>query len=291
MLSHEGRQHAIRNLGGESDDETSVEVVTPATLGGKVVFPDERNAETFHVSRRETFLLRGRTLADFINKTKTEKWKALAELLGLDAIEGLRQDLQRARNDIEAGQGGGGGIRTYRRALASGAEDVTRGDRSRQPPADLPRARRRAPQSLEQVADPSWLTAAVGARATASEASDRESLLAEIRTLSHPAFDEGAVAPGTTLVSSDRARLLPRASLVREAKRLFEAGSVDKDAARCAGRRSTPRAWRRIESALVDVMEASRGSEGVRERSLELADDLEAAHRAAALASNRARSV
>jgi len=43
----------------------------------------------------------GLSLADFINKTKTEKWKALAELLGLDAVELLRQDLQRALERLD----------------------------------------------------------------------------------------------------------------------------------------------------------------------------------------------
>ena len=52
----------------------------------------EMGPEGFQAIRRETFLLRGRTLADFINKTKTEKWKALVEILGLDAIERLRED-------------------------------------------------------------------------------------------------------------------------------------------------------------------------------------------------------
>ena len=100
FLSHEGRQHAVRHVGGDDDGATSVEVVTNGTLGGKVDFPDERNPESFHAIRQETFLLRGRTLADFINKTKTEKWKALVEILGLDAIERLREDLQRVRNDL-----------------------------------------------------------------------------------------------------------------------------------------------------------------------------------------------
>src|SRR5262245_8236048 len=68
FLSHEGRQHAVRYVGGEPDGVTSVEVVTNGALGGKVVLPDERHAETFQEIRRETFLLRGRTLADFINK-------------------------------------------------------------------------------------------------------------------------------------------------------------------------------------------------------------------------------
>ncbi len=101
LLSHEGRQHAIKNLGPAAEGETAVELVTSGSLGGKVAFPDERGPEAFGVASRETFLLRGRTLADFINKTKTEKWKALAELLGLDAVELLRQDLQRARSDIK----------------------------------------------------------------------------------------------------------------------------------------------------------------------------------------------
>jgi hypothetical protein len=42
-----------------------VEVLTSGTLGGKVVFPDERTPDMFQTLRRETFLLRGRTLADF----------------------------------------------------------------------------------------------------------------------------------------------------------------------------------------------------------------------------------
>ena len=93
------------------------------------------------------------------------------------------------------------------------------------------------------------------------------------------------------LVSSDRARLLPRASLVREAKRLFESGSIDRDAARSAARKSMTTAWRRrIESALVDVMEASRDLERVRDPIVQHADDLEAASRQAALDSRpRAR--
>src|SRR5512134_3645457 len=126
LLSHEGRQHAVRYVGGEADSVTSVEVFTNGTLGGKVVLPDERTPDLFHALRRETFLLRGRTLADFINKTKTEKWKALVEILGLDAIENLREDLQRARNDLrKTAKTAEEEARVYRRALAAGADTVT----------------------------------------------------------------------------------------------------------------------------------------------------------------------
>src|SRR5262245_24268083 len=61
FLSHEGRQHAVRYVGGEPEGVTSVEVFTNGPLGGKVALPDERTPECFQDIRRETFLLRGRT--------------------------------------------------------------------------------------------------------------------------------------------------------------------------------------------------------------------------------------
>ena len=154
LLSHEGRQHAVAYVGGESDDVTSVEDFTNGTLGGKVAIPDERNAETFHVIRRETFLLRGRTLADFINKTKTEKWKALVEILGLDAIEGLREDLQRARNELrKLSKAAEDELRTYRRAVASGAEDVGEDTVLGNLQQICTMLRVNPPQTLDQVVD------------------------------------------------------------------------------------------------------------------------------------------
>jgi energy-coupling factor transporter ATP-binding protein EcfA2 len=279
LLSHEGRQQAVRYVGAETNGVTSVEVVTNGTLGGEVVFPDERDPEAFRAVRRETFLLRGRTLADFINKTKTEKWKALVEILGLDAIENLREDLQRARNELrKKSKAAEEEVRTYHRALALGGEEVTHdtvlanlkqicGMLGIDPPA-----------SVDQVVDPSWLTAAVGASASVSVASDRESLLAEIKTLATPAFNRRAVEAWNDLVSSDRARALPRASLVREAKRLFETGSIDKGRCPLCGQTMDHKNLaRRIESALVEVMEASRDLERHRDPVVQQADDLEAA--------------
>ena len=178
LLSHEGRQHAVRHVGSETDGETSVEVFTSGMLGGKVVFPDGRTPETFHAFRRETFLLRGRTLADFINKSKTEKWKALVEILGLDAIESLREDLQRARNDLrKQSKLAEEEVRTYARALASGSGDVNHETVLTNLQQICEMLGVDPPQSLDQVVEPSWLTAAVGASASVTEASGRESLL------------------------------------------------------------------------------------------------------------------
>jgi hypothetical protein len=184
LLSHEGRQHAVRYVGGDGDGVTSVEVLTSGTLGGKVVFPDERTPDMFHSLRRETFLLRGRTLADFINKTKTEKWKALVEILGLDAIESLREDLQRARNDLrKTSKAAEEEARVYRRALSDGADTVTEETVLANLQQICGMLGVNPPQSLDQVVEPSWITAAVGASSSVSASSDRENLLSEINAL------------------------------------------------------------------------------------------------------------
>ena len=293
LLSHEGRQHAVRYVGGETNGLTSVEVDTTGTLGGKIVFPDERSADTSRAVRRETFLLRGRTLADFINKTKTEKWKALVEILGLDAIENLREDLQRARNDLrKQSKLAEEEVRTYARALASGSGDVDHATVLANLQQICEMLGVDPPQSLEQVVDPSWLTAAVGASAAVAEASGRESLLTEIRTLRAPAFDRRTVAAWNDLVSSGRAQLLPRASLVREAKRLFDTGSVEKGHCPLCGQSvDTKSLARRIERALVEVMEASQDLERFRDPIAQQADIFEAAYETRLSIVSRARAI
>ena len=281
LLSHEGRQHAVRYVGAEDDGVTSVEVITSGTLGGKVVFGDERQSNAPDAVRGETFLLRGRTLADFINKTKTEKWKALVEILGLDDIENLREDLQKARNELrKAAKAADEEVRTYQRALASGGMKEVSHETVL---ASLQEICRMlgvdAPDSLEQVVDPAWLTTAIGASASVSEDSGGQSLVSEIKALTAPALDRHALDAWNDLVSSERASLLPRASLVREAKRLFEAGSIDRARCPVCGQKIDAKSFaRKLESALMEVMEASRDLERLRDAMTQQADDLAAAH-------------
>ncbi len=292
LLSHEGRQHAVRYVGDDDTGVTSVEVVTNGKLGGKVVFPDERNAEAIQATRRETFLLRGRTLADFINKTKTEKWKALVEILGLDAIESLREDLQRARNELRKEyKAAEEQVQAYRRALATAGEAVT-------PETVLTNLQQICgllnvdpPESLDQVVEPSWLAKAVGASAAGAEPSERENLLTEVKTLTTPALDTSLLQAWNALISSERARLLPRASLVREAKRLLDTQSSDGCCPLCGQSLDDKELARRIESALVDVMEASRELERLRDPIVERAEDLAEAHEKRLSIHDRARSM
>lgn len=96
---HEGRAGSLRNVGASADEQTSVTVQTTGVLGGSLEpggAPDAR----VRTAGRELYLLRGHTLTWFVERTKGEKWKALAELLGLDEIDQLRLDLQKARNEL-----------------------------------------------------------------------------------------------------------------------------------------------------------------------------------------------
>jgi energy-coupling factor transporter ATP-binding protein EcfA2 len=281
LLSHEGRQHAVRYVGAGDEGVTSVEVITSGTLGGKVVFGDERHNDALEAVRRETFLLRGRTLADFINKTKTEKWKALVEILGLDAIEGVREDLQKARNELrKASKAAEEEVRSYQRALTSGGMKEVSHETVLGSLQEICRMLRvDPPASLDQVVDPAWLTAAVGASAAMSEDSGRESLLAEMKSLGTPPFDPRGLEAWNDLVSSERAALLPRASLVREAKRLFEAGSIDRARCPICGQKIDAKSFsRKLESALAEVMDASHDLERLRDALVQQADDFAAAH-------------
>ena len=100
LLAKEGRDHAVRHLGALKEQQTLVAISTNGELGG-VCTPKSPNKEAIEAASRETFLLRGRTIADFVDKSKGEKWGALQRLLGLGAIDELRADLQRARNDLK----------------------------------------------------------------------------------------------------------------------------------------------------------------------------------------------
>ena len=100
LLAKEGRDHAVRHLGALKEQQTLVAISTNGELGGSCT-PKSPNKLAIDAASRETFLLRGRTIADFVDKSKGEKWSALQRLLGLGAIDELRTDLQKARNELK----------------------------------------------------------------------------------------------------------------------------------------------------------------------------------------------
>jgi hypothetical protein len=100
LLAKEGRDHAVRHLGALKEQQTLVAISTNGELGGSCT-PKSANKLAIDAASRETFLLRGRTIADFVDKSKGEKWSALQRLLGLGAIDELRTDLQKARTELK----------------------------------------------------------------------------------------------------------------------------------------------------------------------------------------------
>ena len=258
LLSHEGRQHAIKNLGPAAGGETSVELVTSGGLGGKVVYPDERGPDAFGVASRETFLLRGRTLADFINKTKTEKWKALAELLGLDAVELLRQDLQRARSDIKK-QVKAAEERIEAAASAIGAADGKLSEDSvLQSLQQICRGLGvEVPDSLEKVADPAWIAGVAGAAESAS-ASKLEALAAAVAGLGPVKTDLDLVRAWNALVSSDGTKDLARLTLFRDADAFFSSSPAVDRCPLCSQAVDGKKLSSRIREVLGGLLEASR---------------------------------
>ena len=100
LLAKEGRDHAVRHLGASKTLPTLVQIGTNGKLGGSCALKTPNEA-AIEAASRETFLLRGRTIADFVDKSKGEKWSALQKLLGLGSIDELRTDLQKARTELK----------------------------------------------------------------------------------------------------------------------------------------------------------------------------------------------
>ncbi len=267
LLSHEGRQHAIKNLGPAGGEETSVELVTSGLLGGKVVYPDERAPDAFGVASRETFLLRGRTLADFINKTKTEKWKALAELLGLDAVELLRQDLQRARSDIKKQ------VKAAEERIEAAARTIGAGEGKASEDSVLKALQQvcrglgvDVPESLAKVADPAWIAQVAGAGESAA-APKLEALSAAVSGLAPVEVDFGPLRSWNALVSSDGTKDLARLSLLKDADAIFASSPEPERCPLC----SQPVDGRKLSSRVREVLGGLLDTSREMERTLDAA--------------------
>ena len=231
LLSHEGRQHAVRYVGGETDGVTSVEVVTNGTLGGKVVFPDERNAESVPGAPARD-VPPSRTHARGLHQQDED-----GEVEGAGRNPRPGRDRESSRRPATGAKRASQGVQSRGRRGPNLPSSLGVGIRGQSADETVLANLQQIcgmlgvdpPQSLDQVVDPSWLTAAVGASAPRSEGVRPREPAGRDQDAERAGLRQGARSKrGTTLVSSDRARLLPRASLVREAKRLFETRSIDK---------------------------------------------------------------
>jgi energy-coupling factor transporter ATP-binding protein EcfA2 len=101
FLAREGRERSIRHVGAPKTRHTLVAVRTNGSLSGRQSLPPSGRSPWFTSRIPDNFVLRGRTLSDFVEKPKAEKWKALASVLGLRDADQLRLDLQTVKNQLE----------------------------------------------------------------------------------------------------------------------------------------------------------------------------------------------
>lgn len=177
FLSPEGRGQGVRHFAAPENLTTTVQVETTGDCSGSVTPDDPPPSQALMLGRRETFLLRGQTIADFVNKRKGEKWEALVEILGLRNASTLRQDLKRARTELKRrSDDTEAEVSARTDSLGERVEDTS--------PAGVLAALREAagamgvekPQTLDDVTDPEW----VARRLPASETVQREVKLEEL---------------------------------------------------------------------------------------------------------------
>ncbi len=161
FLAREGRERSLRHIGAATARRTAVAVETNGSLGGRQVLPSA-GAPWLPSRVPDSFVLRGRTLADFVEKPKAEKFKALAAILGLHEIDSLRRDLQTVRNQLDDAKAAGAtNLHQASAALgpAVGTADESSLFRTIQDRCGI--AGIRAPSSLDEALDAQWLPAAV----------------------------------------------------------------------------------------------------------------------------------
>jgi hypothetical protein len=121
-LSHEGRGSALVHLSRSTP--TLVEIRTTAGKTSARHLPPQ-SLDSPAVG--EMFLLRGRSIVEFIEKPKAQNWRVLAELVGLDRIDGLRLIVQKVRNDLRdeaaAARAAASSAKRALNSVARGSED------------------------------------------------------------------------------------------------------------------------------------------------------------------------
>ena len=156
-LNKEGRKSAIRHTGAPAELKTQVSVSTDGDLGGTVDMTSRTPALIAEIGKSEFPILRGRTLVDFVEQPKGEKYKTLAELLGFDAIDELRRDLQSAKNDLQHDLESAERLRSQKATALSAhitepsQETIYAGLVERCAVAEIA-----APGSIEEALDPDW---------------------------------------------------------------------------------------------------------------------------------------
>jgi hypothetical protein len=282
-LAHEGRGVALRNIGAPSDVETTVLIETTGALGGMASLLDGSPTEAQRVGSRETFQLRGRTLADFINRSKGEKWKALSEILGIEEVDRLRLDLQRVRNDLRREARSSSEFAAQKAEIVAdriGAASTGLSDRQVLASIQIACAEYGLdqPDSLEHALDPSWIPAAAADPQTV-KAAELTRLAAELGAGGPAPFDMDAIQAWNEGVVATASSDVLRTRLLKAAQQLMDA-EPESDLCPLCRRPIDPIDLRRVIRASLEALrDASERSERLHEQGRDITDVLENATR------------
>jgi predicted ATPase len=219
FLRHEGRQQALRHLAAPGGTTTTVEIGTTGSLGGQITYPDGvPRPEASDAASRDTFLLRGRTLVQFVEKPKAEKWKALAQILGLDAVDKLRLNLQRAKNELQRDfESASDTLRTHSVSLAARIPEVNEGRILDALTEKCAEAGVAVPATLDEALDPSWARSVTGPDEAVSRAVELTTLASELRSSAGFALDRVATERWNAAVAASDPAARGRLTLFKAA--------------------------------------------------------------------------
>ena len=229
FLAKEGRGSAVRHTGSDRDIKTQVAVSTTGSIGGVATKTLLAPEEVREIGRSESFLFRGRTLADFVDKTKGEKWSALSQMLGLDPIDLLRRDLQHARNALEGqAERAKADLDEKRLALGQLVSDISERGILDASEAKCQAASVAQPESFSEALDSRWVQAIVPQDSHDQRSAALQAMLAELRVIGTQPISLDPLARWNQFVEDNKQDLLPL-GLLKAADLLLKSGGAPED--------------------------------------------------------------
>lgn len=267
FLRKEGRGDAIRHSGAAKDLETKAAIRTDGSLGGSITADTPPQPEVLRVGKSELFMLRGRTLAGFVDKTKGEKWQALAELLGLDAINQLRLDLQYAKNALEdAAQNHAEEVETRKSSLGQLVADVSDTRVLQALAAKCTAAGVQAPESLSEALKAEWVAAIVPEESNDKRAATLKGALADLQAMEKQPIVLDPIESWNQFVAQEKRDLLPL-NLYRAAEPLLGSDSQALNQCPLCGQPIDAAALKnRVAATLQELESATRNLDAARKR-------------------------
>lgn len=290
LLTKEGRSSAIRHTGSARNLETQVTISTDGSLGGVATKSQLAPEEVLDIGRSESFLLRGRALADFVDKTKGEKWSALSNMLGLDPIDLLRRDLQHARNTLEnQSERAIRELDEKQLALGQLASDVSENGILKVFKAKCQAASVAPPESFEEALDLRWVQAIVPQDTHGQRSAALQAILAELRAIGNQLTSLEPIARWNQFVEDNKQNLLPL-GLLKTADSLLKSGDSLEDQCPLCGQPVEFQALaERVAASLLELEKSEEALTVERQAAQQFVERLSDAHQKRSTIAERAK--